>query len=209
MGSKIDKNEILKIVTDAAKLYKSNLCYNDVLFVYKTGDEYSYIEVTFKPENFLHLTGLNYLRHKHCAKDFLNKCCKNRIKIEEFEVKNGSYYYYKFDIIITLMNIYKNARMIGDYNDNRVNLSVDKLTGGTCGFMGIKLINNYKYCPAAIIKDDIRQNVNHYNSIIAILKKHYRDAYYTDVTYCKKLISIDEVVRNINLKNDIIRLKSN
>ena len=45
MGSKIDKNEILKIVTEAAKLYKSNLCYKDVLFVYKTGDEYSYIEV--------------------------------------------------------------------------------------------------------------------------------------------------------------------
>ena len=107
------------------------------------------------------------------------------------------------------MNIYKNARMIGDYNDNRVNLSVDKLTGGTCGFMGIKLINSYKYCPVSIIKDDIRHNVNHYNSIIAILKKHYMDAYYTDVTYCKKLISIDEVVRNINLKNDIIRLNSN
>lgn len=207
MGSKIDKNEILKIVTNAAKLYKDNLCYNDVLFVYKSGDEFNYIETTFKPENFLHLTGLEYLSQSQSAKEFFRKCYKHRIRISEFKIKNGSYYYYKFDIMVSLMNIHKNAKMIGVYNNNRFNLKVDKLTGGIYGFMGFKLINNNKYCPVTIIKDDIRQNVNHYDAIVAILKKHYKDVYYTNVTYFKKNLSIDEVVRSINLKNDIIRLE--
>ena len=208
MGIKINKNDVLKIVIDAAKLYKKNLCYHDILFVYKNRDEYNYMEATFKPENFLHITGLDYLSQSQSAKEFFSKCYKHRLRISEFEIKNSSYYYYKFDIMVSLMNIYKNAKMIGVYDYNRLNLKVDKLTGGIYGFMGFRLINNNKYCPVTIIKDDIRQNINHYDTIVAILKKHYKDFYYTNVTYCKKNISIDEVARSINLKSDIIRLEN-
>lgn len=53
-----DKKNDLNIIKQAAKLYEKNLSNKNVLIIYLRNNKVNYYEVTFKKENFKHLTGI-------------------------------------------------------------------------------------------------------------------------------------------------------
>ena len=61
----------------------------------------------------------------------------------------------KLNVILTLMNIYKTARMMGDYNSSKSVLYTKKLTGNHIGCMGFANYGGY-YNPNTLLNEDIR-----------------------------------------------------
>ena len=51
-------DEIIRIIHNCAVAYSNNLLNNNVLFVTASESKADYFEALFRPENFLHLTGV-------------------------------------------------------------------------------------------------------------------------------------------------------
>lgn len=54
----LTKEEAIKIVISCAKEYFNNLCYKDFLFIVGKPEAPECLGITFRPNNFMHLTGL-------------------------------------------------------------------------------------------------------------------------------------------------------
>ncbi len=67
----MNKKEALRIISECAKLYEELLLNKKILIVYGQNPKTEYIEVVFKEENFLHLTGIEKLTNIN-AKQFSN-----------------------------------------------------------------------------------------------------------------------------------------
>ena len=77
------KKEIIKILQISAKKYNENLLNKNIMFVFedKQIGEISYIETVFNDYNFMHLTGIKYIKG---ASEFFKDCIRNKISLEMF-----------------------------------------------------------------------------------------------------------------------------
>lgn len=204
------KKRIISIVTNAAKQYHVNLENQKVLFVYGNPSEVrrqiknndaiinclDYYEVAFYKSNFLHLTGLK-INNKtvKSAIHFYSKCLKGRLSEKDFSISEDGSTIQKLEVLEYMMNIKKNASMIGDFSDTGPKLYSDKIAGNTnacMGFVRDEYTNNN--VPNTLLKNDIR-NVSSkpQNKIYLVLSKPISEGKYT-IDKCDKSIEISKIL---------------
>ncbi len=109
----------------------------------------------------------------------------------------------KLIVLPMLMNISKNARMIGDYDKNKIYLQSDKIVGNVNSCLSFIKYNNY-YISNSSLKEDIRKIVYNHKRIICILSKKIQEKEYNEITYIDK-----KYIETILLSEDILAKISN
>lgn len=146
-----DKKNDLNIIKQAAKLYEKNLSNKNVLIIYLRNNKVNYYEVTFKKENFKHLTGI---KTKLNSYEFYYRATNNRLRLNDFEYKDNTTAL-KIDNLIKAMTLNSYLKMIGDFRHNKIYLAIKKLAGNNNLIIGFDEGENINY-PKTLLKGDIR-----------------------------------------------------
>lgn len=179
----IQKREIIQEITESARLYDQNLQGKNIMFIYLNNHELNFIETKFLKSNFFHLTGL--ISNNINPNQFYEKCLNNKIKENEIKIKKDGTTMLKLQVLKNLMCINKNAKMIGDFDKNKLYLTTDKLIGNTNECLGFKKVNKF-YVSNTSLKADIRRISTSNKKIICILSKRINEKVYTEITYMNK-----------------------
>lgn len=188
-GKYIEKKEIIERIVECAKNYDKNLNNKNIMFIYLENQEIKYLEAKFTKANFLHLTGIRIVNRKMNVKSFYSKCIANRIKESEVQEREDGNTKNKLSVLNSLMYIHKNARIIGDFNQNRIFLYSDKIIGSISACLGFISSGKYYICNTSL-KEDIRKITCNRGKIVCIICKQIQDLKYNKITY------IDEKYRN-------------
>lgn len=201
------KNEIITRICESAKKYKENLLNRNLMFIFenKRTKKIMYMEAIFKSWNFLHLTGVDYNRG---AREFFKASISKKLSIKDIKVKNKFFTQAKVEILENVMSINKNAKRIGDYNYNKLNIKIEKVIGNTHCCLGFsKLDSNSKelkyYYPKTLIQDNLKSNIIEDNKIITILSKNKNKDLYNEVTYFSNRVTLDILKKNIDISKRI------
>lgn len=181
------KKEAIRIIVQSANLYRTNLENQTILFVYKENYKIKYIEMIFLPSNFLHFTGINIINSDiHSSVQFYSLCLNNKLRVNDFNFKSNGTSILKLQILPQIMQLHKNAKMIGKYDNSKIYLLTDVLIGSSNMCIGAKKKADY-YIPNTVLKEDIRKIVSNYFKIIGILKKDTKELKYRNFTYVNSL----------------------
>lgn len=187
------KSEAIGIIYRAAQVYNEQLCNKRLLIIYKAPNDPKFIEAVAAPSNFLHLTGVK--SNNISAEDFYNAACGNRLRENDFDFKNNTTEQ-KLNVLIQTLRISTNAKIIGDFNNGRLNLQTDKLAGSVYSCMGFIKSGDY-YIPNTILEDDIRKNINGSQKVLAIISKHISEPKYNEIKYVAKKIDIQRLLEKV------------
>ena len=181
-----DKVSFLRKIIEAAKAYEKNLLHQNMLLVYKEQpNKYKQIEVKFDKRHFLHLTGVE--TNGILSSDFLDRCLNNSLTVSDFEVKDEWTTSMKMQVILPLMEVYKNSRMIGDFNGSSVYLNTEKLVGRESGCMGLCFDPDEGYfVPNTLLQEDIRDRIDRSRQLVAVYMKHKHEEKYNRLCYVAK-----------------------
>lgn len=190
----MSKEEVLKIILNCSKIYHENLENRNILYILqgKLG-KISYLETVFLSRNFLHLTGVNISnKNVKSSSEFYDLCIKNQLSISDFEFNSNGTTTKKLNILQNIMQIYKIARIVGEYNGLKKYLYTEKLIGIVNYCIGCINENNY-YIPNTVLKEDIRDIVYNQYKVMFILRKEIKDKKYKEITYKNnKIIDVNK-----------------
>lgn len=138
------------------------------LFVYKRYKQNSatFLEVKFKTENFLHLTGINTNLK---ANDFYSNLITNKLSTKQFELTE--YTEMKLRALETLLNIDSLNCQIGEYKGNRPYLKADMIMGKYVSIMGLVKIGKF-YSPRTVIEEKTENIIKNPQPLLATFKKN-------------------------------------
>lgn len=208
MAVRRTKEDAIKIVTSCAQKYKDELDGNTLMFVCK--DKHNVIscfEFSFRPENFMHLTGLKTIRNAAelknanrtdaeiiSAADFYSRCLNHKLSPRDFEFANDGTTDMKLNVLPLVVNKNLSANMIGDYNSSKPLLYTEKLAGSIKACVGFTRDSNTGLLlPNTMLQEDLRPNVCGYVTVIATYRKKQGDEKYQELTYAAKKIDWSKV----------------
>ncbi len=200
--------EILKIINQCAKKYKNNLEKYNIMFIFEEKNdskELNYIETSFFPWNFMHLTGI---KTNKSAVYFYNSALNERISVDDIKNNDKFILENKLCILSNLMKIDYTAKMIGIYDNTIKNKLYTEQVVGTIHYcLGfIKDKNTNYYIPNSSINEDIRDITYKRYSIIAILKKEKNKKLYSEISYLSRNYNLKMLVKN-NILSELIDKK--
>ncbi len=193
-----DKKNDLNIIKQAAVLYDKYLLNKNILFIYLKNNKIEYYEVTFLRDHFKHLTGVKTDLN---AYEFYYRAKNNRLRIKDFEYKDNTSRL-KIDNIIKAMNFSSFSKMIGEFKNNKVYVSLKKVTGNNNLILGFDEGENINY-PKTLLKGDVRDYTRKVYRIIGILSKNLSDKKYNTLKYIAKNINAQKFLSNNELKKII------
>lgn len=133
------------------------------------------------------------------AINIIVKCAK---KYQQY-LENNYTTELKLNVLDTIMNIDKKARMIGNYMGPHLELYTEKVTGTTTACLGL-IQNKECYIPNSVLCEDIRSIVpKPPGKIYAIFKKPIKETLYTQLTYKSNNIAIISKCLPEKLKKEI------
>lgn len=198
------------IVIRCAEQYEKELLDTNVLFVYENRrtKKYESVEVTFLASNFKHLTGVIYPHNDKEEADemsegavhFFNLALRKRLNINKCNYKSDGTTPIKLQILSSIMNIKKTARMIGDYNNSRLHIMADKMCGSTSATLAFTRSGSNELLPSSTLREDIRRLVTEYHTVIAVYQKSIQDREYANCFYTSKKYSISKLPKSIKEK---------
>lgn len=201
---KINKEDAIKIIVDSAKLYKERLSGKNLLFLYRVNQSVQYIETSFSPSRFLHLTGVE----THIpANEFYVLCLSSRLSPKDFKFKDDGTTRLKLPILSSLMKIDSIANMFGEYSSNKPILYTEKLAGNISGCMGFVKEKSNIFVPNTALQDDIRNLSKDTYQILATFSKKIGDAKYNKITYKSKKIDFQKTNEEKPCINIKIKIK--
>jgi hypothetical protein len=193
----MNKTTALKIISDAALIYKDSFINRNILVVFGDPKEPECVEIKGSSSNYLHLTGMK-INKSNCksADTFFSRAIDSKLSERDFDFKDGSTIQ-KLQVLKQVMNITKNANMIGDYSDNssHIKLSTHKLAGNVKACIGLKR-NGRFYIPNTVLNTDIRNETVNTKRILLILSKSISEENYSNVEYVAKGIDADRITGN-------------
>lgn len=218
----MDKVRAIKIMTNAAKLYKMHLEDKKVLFLYATPsninkqlqiknkilDAMQGYEVAFHRGNFLHLTGVKRNTAQiHSSIHFYETCLNNRLSENDFSFSEDGSTVQKLDILENMMGIKQCATMIGDFADKGPLLVSEKVAGNIRGCIGFVKDRYTKLnVPNTLLQKDIRDiTMKPLQKIYAILSKGYTEEKYSKLEKIDKSIQIASCRFSEEIENIINR----
>lgn len=191
----------LTIIKTAAMQYQENLVSKRILVISQNKNKkVEVIEIEFNSSSFLHLVGV---KTKLSPNNFFLKVITGRLQASDWDYKKDGTTSLKIGIIKGITEIYKNAKMVGIYNGNRIKLSTDVCIGNVSYYLGlvktrdITEFNNPVYVPNTAISYDIRKETSIQNKIVAIYRKNKDLKYYKEATYVAKNINLNEIKNQI------------
>lgn len=191
----------LTIIKTAAMQYQENLVSKRILVISQNKNKkVEVIEIEFNSSSFLHLVGV---KTKLSPNNFFLKVITGRLQASDWDYKKDGTTSLKIGIIKGITEIYKNAKMVGIYNGNRIKLSTDVCIGNVSYYLGlvktrdITEFNNPVYVPNTAISYDIRKEISIQNKIVAIYRKNKDLKYYKEATYVAKNINLNEIKNQI------------
>lgn len=201
----MNQKEILKKLKESAKVYKENLQNTNLLIIYSKNKKVEYIEIKFLARNFMHLTGVRSIQSNEKykkANQFYNACLNNKLSYKDIIIKDDGTTKLKLDIILNLVNMDKNCKMLGMYDNSKERLITDMLIGNIHMCVGLIKEQGKYYIPNTLLKEDIRKLTVEQYRIMGILKKKvYEEKYQT--TYINKKLDINTINENIELCDKI------
>jgi hypothetical protein len=191
----MDKKTALQIIFTCATNYRANLSYNNLLFICGKVNDCTVFQTAFPEQNYMHLTGVETTL---TASEFFRDCIDRRLTVDQFSFAANGTTSLKLEILPRMMEIYKEAKMVGDYNESGKFLVTEKIIGGVTinmGFVRDKNAGNAVfYVPNTVLKGDIRNMTAHpQKRVLAIYKKGLQDTKYSDICYLAKGINADEL----------------
>ena len=183
------KLEALRIIHNSAVDYKGNLVNRNVMFITVNFSKPEIFETSFLPRNFLHLTGV---RTKLNSTTFYSLALRDRLSEKDIDFTDDGTTAKKLDVLRSLMNIHKTARMVGDYDHSQRLLVTDKLAGTITSAMGFRKDGDY-YMPNTALKTDVRIiSKKPVQRIAATFLKSIQDDKYNELTYLAKGFKIED-----------------
>lgn len=206
------KYEIANKLKNCAKIYKQNLENKKLLFL--TEDKtnfFSFFEIAMFPRNFMHLTGCKIIENNKNIPtiEFYSRFLNNNINEKNIILSNSTSFY-KIEILPQLMNLDKNAKILGDYDNSKIYLQTNKLVGNINACIGF-IKEKHTYIPNTALNEDIRNITTNIKKVIAVFKKNFNDKMYNQITYLKNNYNISKLLKCVNIKNlvDFQNLTSN
>lgn len=203
--------EIIKIICESAQRYKENLLNKNIMFIFerKKNQNISVIQTVFLKSNFLHLTGIKYYKS---ANKFFEECIDNEISSDNVIIKNKIFTQSKLQVLENAMSISKSAKRIGEFNQSKVNIKIEKVIGNTHYCIGFSNLdsNNKKlkyYYPKTLIQDNLKNNITDDNRVIVILSKNKNQKLYNHITYLSKNVNL-EILKEKDYFKSLIDFKS-
>lgn len=184
----VERARLLPQILLNTKLYEEKLAGTSLLIVFQDGKATEYIEPHFWRSNFMHLVGAN--SDILTASSFYEHCLNNKLTIEYFTLTK--YAAQKLDILPSLIDLTKKAKMLGDFNGQSKDLYTEKLAGGIYGCMGFVKNENGVYIPNTAIAKSVKDlTVSPYSKILAIYQKPFSFPLYPHIPayICKDLKS--------------------
>jgi hypothetical protein len=193
----VDDNVIIRRIIAAADTYANQLLNNNILFVYEIAPmRYAYFEADFEKRCFLHLTGISPSNSMTSVSVF-DKCLSRTITNDDVIIPRDGTVELKMEVLDCAMNIHKNSRMVGDFNNSRIKLETDRIAGSTHGCMGFVVDNNTGfYVPNTLLKEDLRDITTKTHRVLAVYSKSKWQAHYSVLRYTAKGISANQVEWN-------------
>lgn len=201
----MDKRRVIQIITKAAEAYHKSLEDQKVLFLYGIPAEVKKqmngkqqvltaikgYDVAFHRHNFLHLTGVRINSEKIGSSiHFYEKCLDKRLTEQDFSLARDGSTRQKLDVLENMMQIKRNATMIGDFTDRGPKLYSEKVAGNICGCVGF--VQDRKTglnVPNTLLKKDIRDiTAAPVQKIYAVISKRYTEQKYSVVEKLDKNI---------------------
>ncbi|MDE6728734.1 MAG: hypothetical protein K2J80_12475 [Oscillospiraceae bacterium] len=215
-----DKDKLNAIATlhKAANLFEKYFCHKKLLVIHNNLISPHCIEVSSEPTGFLHLTGLivnkNSLFRDISDKDanfrrvFYEKCLDGRITINDFDFDSKGEAELKLKVIVNTLTPRSNAKMLGDYNGQRLYFKSHKLMGSESSYLGLFKDEKGYYAVSSVMNDDIRNNVEHIgispvtSKIFMILSKGFSEECYNEIIciskYKGKKIDIHDLLEKVS-----------
>ena len=199
------KNEIIKRICESAIRYKENLLNKNVIFIFenKKSQNIDFIEVAFYDTYYLHLTGMKYYKN---ARTFFRDCLNNKISPHNIKMRKAPFTQLKLQVLENAMAINKSAKRIGNFNNNKVNITIEKVIGNTYYCIGFSNLDSKNkklkyYYPKTLLQENLKNNIIDDNKIIAILSKNKNQKLYNEITYLSKETTLLRLKENEKVKN--------
>lgn len=204
VGGKMQKSDAIRIITGCAKDYNTYLNNCNLLFVFGVPENPEYFESVFLPRTFMHLTGVVPAKGKiHGSVDFYKRAVRQKLSANDFEFAANGTTEMKLQILPNLMQIYRYAKMIGEYDGSKSRLFTEKLAGGTVACLGFARDGNFYY-PNTALREDIRDvSLAKPQRILMILRKPIRQQFYSEICYMAKGTDIAKVAISGELEGRI------
>lgn len=216
---KFTKEDARRRVLNCSKQYQKTLVGKKLLIIYRERKDNAihYVEVAFYKRNYQHLTGLelidetgNVLRNQ--SMNFYRKCVENKLGLEEFQFKQDGTAHLKLAALPVLMDVTKITKIIGDYNNQRPYLLVDKVMGGVNFCLGLSRDDDV-YVPSSALLEDIKKLTGSPSQVLAILEKNVDAQIYSSIKHVakgldfNKIIIPEEISHMVNLENYVYKGK--
>lgn len=195
------KEEVRAVVFRAAQLYRDNLCNNNLIFVYKLGqNQHKHFETIFLPKHFKHLTGVK-TSDDLLATDFYDRCIDKQLGLDDFELSEDGTTWLKKDVLESMMNIHFVANSVGDYNECKPRLITDKLAGNMIGCLGFVQEEECIgfYAPNTVLKEPTRDMVMKSHQLVAVFVKKIKESFYNRLTYIARGFTHNILYSNKNI----------
>lgn len=194
------KDKDLKNLMNYAEEYSVNLADKRILIVSIMESNTYCREVEFRKNNFKHLTGVD----SHIkANNFIEMLLDKRLSNQDWKYKKDGTTELKLKVFPEILDIYKQARMIGVYNGNRIKLSTDLCVGNIYCYLGIASFKQHSknastiYFPNTVISSSIKKDTNQQERIVAMFRKNKNDTKYKEMTYLAKDIELSQLTKDI------------
>lgn len=190
------KERDMHVLKECALLYKSNLMNKNLLIVSLYNKQFSLVSVEFNKNNYKHLTGV---LTNLSANKFMDALLGDRLSFDDWDYRNDGTSQLKIRALPQMVNLHKDARMIGAYSGNRVYLKSDMCFGGVYCYLGLVIDKHNKrftedvYVPNSLINGNIKEDTNNQERIMAIFRKNKKDAKYKEVTYLAKDVNLHQL----------------
>lgn len=191
LSVKYDKKMAVKVISEAAKNYKEYLQDRHFLIVYQEKEKVKTVQVEFRDNHFLHLTGVTT---KLSAQQFYEKCINSKLSVAEFELDKNGKTQRKLAVLPFLHELLYHNCMIGNFINSGIYIKADYFVGNTKAVLSVGFrYGKKKDFPVTLYKEDIKKLSHPTNKVLAIFSKNYHEYYYTECTYLSKWKKVNEL----------------
>lgn len=187
---KYDKKKAIDVIVNAADNYKKYLQDKVFLIVYLENAVTKTVQVEFRDNHFLHLTGVCT---KLSAKRFYEKCINCKLSVEDFELDKRGKTQQKLMVLPFLHELLYHNCLIGNFINSGICIRADYFIGNTKAILSV----GFRYgkrvdFPVTLYKEDVRKLSQPTNKVFAIFVRAYNQQRYTECTYLSKGQEIDK-----------------
>ena len=189
---KYDKKKAINIIVKAAINYKKSLQDKEFLIIYQENDTIKTVQVGFRENHFLHLTGV---QTSLSAKRFYEKCVSHKLSLADIELDKNGKAQQKLTVLPFLHEVLYHNCMIGDFIDSGICIKADYFVGNTKAILSVEFrFGRNVDIPVTLYKEDIRKLSHPTNKVLAIFVKAYKKHSYTECTYLSKGQKLDKLL---------------